>query len=177
MNCARAFGACVELREEPGGGERIPESFEASDYHAKAVEQARSELAALDHMTPDQCERSAAKAYDDAEMNRVMRLKELADKKAAYEAMLAKVHEWVPPTDEHTGLRDFMAQQIIESIRFDCGGDHYAKPTVRMSGADWAAHRRASLTRDVEYHAKHYAEDVEQAQGRTEWVKALRASL
>ena len=44
MNCARAFGACVELRDEPGGGDRIPEAFEPSDYHLKAVEKARSEL-------------------------------------------------------------------------------------------------------------------------------------
>jgi hypothetical protein len=40
MNCARAFGACVTLRDEPGGGDKIPEAFEASTYHAQQVEKA-----------------------------------------------------------------------------------------------------------------------------------------
>lgn len=80
MNCARAFGACVMLRDEPGGGERIPDAFEPSDlfvrYHLKAVEKARVELAALDAMTPAECERAAAKAWDDAETSRLMRLED-----------------------------------------------------------------------------------------------------
>jgi hypothetical protein len=95
MNCARAFGACVMLRDEPGGGERIPDAFEPSDYHLKAVEKARVELAALDAMTPAECERAAAKAWDDAETSRLMRLEDCRKLRAAYEAMLSKVQAWL----------------------------------------------------------------------------------
>lgn len=177
LNCARAFGACVELRDEPGGGDRIPESFAPSDYHTKALDKARSELAALEAMTPTDLERSAAKDYDDAETNRVMQLRAKADQKAAYEAMLAKVQAWVPPTEEHKGMHQFMGEQIIESIRFDCGGTYYDTPTVRLTGDAWAAQRRAALARDVEYHTDKHAEEVERAESRTAWVAALRASL
>lgn len=31
MNCARAFGACVSLRDKPSGGKVIPDAFEPSD--------------------------------------------------------------------------------------------------------------------------------------------------
>lgn len=177
MNCARAFGACIELRDEPGGGERIPEAFAPSDYHAKALEKARAELLALDSMTPDQCERAAAKAYYDAETNRVMRLDEIAAQRAAYDAMLAKVQAWTPPTSDHAGLHNFMATQIIESIRFDCDGDYYDKPTERMTGEQWAAKERERLTRDVAYHEREHAAEVKRAADRTAWVSALRDSL
>lgn len=177
MNCARAFGACIELRDEGGGGEVIPEAFAPSDYHAKALEKARTELLALEAMTPEQCERSAAKAYDDAETNRVVRLQEKADQRAAYEAMLAKVRAWAPPTPEHADLHEFMAGQITESIRFDCDGTYYETPTVRLTGDEWAAQRRASLSRDVGYHEREHAAEVQRASSRTAWVAALRASL
>ena len=177
MNCARAFGACVELREEPSGGDRIPDSFVPSNYHLEAEAKARDEFAALAAMTPAECERAAAKAWDDAETHRLMRLQEIAAQRAAYEAMLEKVRAWVPPTDEHKGLHQFMAEQIIESIRFDCSGDYYAKPTARMTGSDWADKRRAELARDVAYHLKEHAAEVARADSRTAWVRALRASL
>jgi hypothetical protein len=177
LNCARAFGACVELRDEPGGGDRIPESFAPSDYHTKALDKARADLAALGAMTPAELERGAAKAYDDAETNRTMQLREIAGQRAAYEAMLAKVQAWVPPTEEHKGMQQFMAKQITESIRFDCGGDYYATPTVRLTGPGWAEKRRAALARDLDYHAEKHAEEVKRAESRTAWVAALRASL
>ena len=79
MNCARAFGACVMLRDEPGGGDRIPDAFEPSDYHLKAAEKTRGELAALDTMAPAELERAAARAWDDAETNRLMLLEDRID--------------------------------------------------------------------------------------------------
>jgi len=55
LNCARAFGACVEFRDEGGGGEVIPEVFHPSDYHLKCQDKAISELQMLNAMTPHHC--------------------------------------------------------------------------------------------------------------------------
>ena len=177
MNCARAFGACVMLRDEPGGGDRIPDAFEPSDYHLKAVEKARGELAALDTMTPPELERAATRAWDDAETSRLMYLEDNRKQRAAYEAMLVKVKAWAPPTPDHTGLHEFMRTQIEQSIKFDCGGDYGKTPTVRLTGAIWAAERRAKLVRDLQYHEREHAGEVDRAATRTEWVRALRAAL
>lgn len=177
MNCARAFGACVTLRDERGGGAAIPDAFAPSDYHLKELGKARADFAALDEMTPAQCEREAAKTFDAAETRRIMGLKEMADQRAAYEAMLAKVNAWTPPTSDHAGLKRFMAEQITESIRFDCSGTYYDTPTVRMTGEQWKANRAASLARDIAYHKREHAAEVKRVADRTEWVKALRSSL
>ena len=177
MNCARAFGACVTLRDEPGGGNNIPDSFAPSDYHANALDKARAELVALDAMTPAERERGAAKAWDDAETSRLMHLEDKRKQREAYEAMLAKVKAWTPPTTEHADLHEFMRTQIEQSIDFDCGGNYGETPTVRLTGEAWAAERRASLARDVQYHEKEHAGEVSRAATRTEWVRALRAAL
>ena len=177
MNCARAFGACVSLREEPGGGESIPDEFTPSDYHVKAGQKAREDLAALLAMTPEQRERSAASAWDDAETARLMRLEEKRKQREAYEAMLVKVNAWSPPTPEHACLHEFMRTQIEQSIDFDCRGDYDKTPTPRLTGEQWAAQEAERLSRDIAYHKKGHAEEVARAADRTAWVKALRESL
>jgi monoamine oxidase len=177
LNCARAFGACVTLRDEPGGGENIPDEFTPSDYNAKAAQKARDELAALLNLTPDQRERRAAKAWDEAETSRLMRLEDKRKQREAYEAMLAKVNAWTPPTPEHAGLHEFMRTQIEQSIDFDCGGDYGKTPTPRLTGDQWSAQEAARLNRDIGYHEKEHAAECKRAADRTAWVRALRAAL
>lgn len=177
MNCSRAFGACVMLRDEPGGGDKIPEAFEPSDYHAKAVARGQADLAALNDLTPAQREQQAAKAWDDAETSRLMRLEDMRKQRQAYTDMLTKVDAWAPPTSDHTHLKGFMREQIIQSINFDCDESYSSTPTVRLTGEQWAAQRLEDLQRDVAYHQKEHAEEVKRTAGRTDWVKALRASL
>lgn len=177
LDCARAFGACVMLRDEPAGGDKIPEAFEPSDYHLKALEKVRIDMGALDAMTPEELEAAAAKKYRESEDRRIARRREILALREAYEAMLAKVNAWTPPTADHAGLQEFMRTQIEESIEFDCDTDYYDKPTAQLTGAAWAAERQAKLRADAEYHKKGHEDEVKRAAGRTEWIRALRASL
>lgn len=177
MNCARAFGACISLRDEPGGGEKIPDEFAPSDYHFNAAQKARDELASLLAMSEQDRENAAETAWKEEEERRLLRLENKRKQRESYEAMLAKVNAWTPPTPDHAGLHEFMRSQIVQSIDFDCGGDYDKEPIQRMSGKQWAAEREARLNRDIEYHDREHALEVERAASRTEWVKALRFSL
>lgn len=177
MNCARAFGACVMLRDEPTGGEHIPEEFAPSDYHAKAVQKAREELAALMAMTPEQQERRAAQEWDAAETRRLMLLEERQKTRASYEAMLVKVRAWTPPTSDHVEMRNFMIEQIQQSIEFDCDCSYWSTPTVCLSGPDWAFREAARLNGDIVSQETKHADEVQRAATRTKWVRDLRESL
>lgn len=175
MNCARAFGAFVELRDDPGGGEQIPEEFKASDYHIKAAAKACDELATLHSLSREQIEQAAASDWQEKEARRLAREQDRRKQREAYEAMLAQAKAWTPPTTEHEGLAKFMRVQIELSIRFDC--DYSEPPTENLAGSDWVADRRRELMRDVEYHEREHVGEVSRATARTAWVQALRASL
>lgn len=175
MDCARAFGACVTLRDKPS--EPIPDEFQPSDYHAKAAQAARGKLAELMALTPEQRERKAVEAWNQAEERRLERLQDRTNTRNAYEAMLAKVKAWEPPTPAHLELHRFMQSQIEQSIEFDCSGDYGTTPSPRLSGEQWAAQGVESLNRDIAYHEKEHAEEVDRAAKRTQWVRALRESL
>lgn len=174
LGCARAFGALITMRDDPQDAP-IPDRFEPTDYHAKALAEARKRQTELEGMSPSLCEMAANGAYRSALETRQKYMAEKAELRRKYEAMLAFAQAWTPPTAEHQGLKDFMVEQLTTSIDFDC--KVYGGPPVLQTGEEWRAAEFGKAKWDVEYHSKHHLEEIERANGRTEWVRKLRESL
>lgn len=177
MDCARAFGACVTMRDDPGGGDMIPEKFEPSDWHAERLKEAHAERSRLAALSSTEVDAAAALAWEEAEEHRLKRLAEKSELRSKYEAMLAEVNRWKPPTDEHAQFRDFMRDQITQSIDFDCGGSYGEEPEPKLSGEEWRKKMLGKADWSIQYHAKEDAGERERAASRTAWIAALRASL
>ena len=95
-----------------------------------------------------------------------------------YRDMLRQVNIWTPPTTDHVELRDFMIQQIEDSIEHDGMGDYYDKnPIIVKTGNQWLISQKASAEWDVNYHAEELGKEAERARDRTQWVGDLRNSL
>jgi hypothetical protein len=128
-------------------------------------------------MTEDEKKQAANNEFDKKEKQRAVRLMEIADLRAAYEAMLVKVEYWSPPSVEHSSLKQFMIEQIKESIDSDCYTSYYETSITQMTASQWAETRRAVLERDLAYYTREYTKAVEQARKITEWVAELHKSL
>ncbi|AMT89863.1 hypothetical protein [Pseudomonas koreensis] len=177
MNCARAFGATITLRDESGGGDKIPQRFEPDSYHSKALNSDRENLAALESMTLAECELKAAAEHTASEVQRLEWIKERNDLRQSYEEMLRCAQSWVPPTEEHIGLKEFMIQQITDSIKWDCDISYYATPTPVLTGLEWLEAAKEKTITSMAYHKKGYSEEVARTEQRNAWISALRASL
>ncbi len=174
LDCARAFGALIEMRDEPAGTP-IPEAFEPSDYHQKAAREAEAELKRLLSMAPEEIIAAAAARNAGATAKWLEQREKCAKERERYEAMLEKVKAWTPPTREHNGLRGLMVSQLEDSIRFDCS---FAPPRpTPKSPDDWHRDRIAQARRDIEYHTSKDQEERERTEGRNRWVRQLRESL
>lgn len=176
MECARAFGALVEWRDEPSVP--IPEALEPSSYHKEALAKAKRDLGRVMALTESECAEQSSEEYESRlgewQASRIRR----TETRTRYEAMLTEARKWLPPTPEHKGLKDFMVQQLTESIRFDCSHDDEDwKPKRAASAKAWRDEQIKRAKKDIEYHAEHYADDVRRASERTEWSRALRTSL
>lgn len=174
MQCARAFGATITMRDADLDAE-IPEKFEISDYHLKGLFTAQDELRTVQTASIDALNELARLEYDDALRVWQRMMKERRERKDRYEAMLNEVNEWTPPTDEHAEFKKFMQSQLIESIDFDCNYD--LPMPVQLSGEQWKYKEIARLKRDIEYHKQEQKEEELRVQGRNEWIAALRKSL
>lgn len=176
LRCARAFGALITMRDDPTDAP-IPDTFAPSSYHATALATARERLARLVEMTPEEADAESRAEHEREVARWNEHHAEVIATRGRYQAMLSKVLAWRPPTPEHTELRKFMVDQITESIRFDCNDWPRPAPTSSASGIAWMGEQRRMAQRDIEYHAKEHDAEVARVAGRTEWVRALRASL
>lgn len=172
--CARAFGALIELRDDSLDA-AIPERFEPSNYHMKRLTEAKSELAQVRAMSDRGCGDAAVADYE-----KELAYKAEADAKDAklsadYTDMIVRVEAWEPPSDDHVCLKEFMLEQLRDSLKFDCG---FLRPAPTLLVADgWRVARIEKLQRDVVYHTKELKAEAERVEGRNRWVAQLRESV
>lgn len=118
LRCARAMGACIMQRDEPLNAPIKMD--EPSGYYKVEGEKAFRELAMFSSMDLA----SREQVYRESIRSRESALSEIkvghSELRAKYDDMLQKVNEWEPPTEDHVGLKEFMQEQIAESMSFDC---------------------------------------------------------
>lgn len=175
MSCARAFGALIEMCDDPAD-KPIPERFEPGDYNRNRLQEAEEQLGKLRAMTPAEAEEAATTDHAAALDRWTERQASRADLLAKYEAMLASVRAYVAPTADHVEYKAFMENQIVESMRFDCRSYRDDKPTLQ-TGTEWHRSQMETAKHDIGYHAKGHAEEVARTETRNAWIAALRASL
>ena len=174
MECARAFGALVLMRDDPK--KPIPDEMPVNDYHLRRLDELRRELDELASMSPQQRDDAAEKAYRDAEQSRNDYIEQKRLHKERYERMLAFAKEFTPPTLEHVKYAEFLVSQLKDSVQFDCG-DYEPEQPVMLCGQEWYESRLKELTDRINYHKKHHAEEVERTRSRNQWLKDLRAAI
>jgi len=173
--CARAFGANVEMRDSSSDAKIV--KYKVGSYHSVELKRAKKELAKFKKMTTEQikkqCELENNKILTDYERNKTAEKLLLAK----YEIMLERVQKWNPPSTEHNKLKDFMTDQIQDSIKFDCSMDDYLMPPQKMTPEKWINERIESAQQNIDYHTKEYREECERVKGRNNWNKLLEESV
>lgn len=172
--CSRQFGACISMRDEPG--EKLPpERFEPSPYHLTRQADAETRLAYLHALTPADVAKLASEDYNLAVVRYEMRAAQDDALRAKYEAMLAKVNAWTPPTPDHQALKDEMIRQLTESIAYDTG--YTPDPPVKETPETWLQKQLDAAERELRNAQEQYEKEVQSVARRTAWIAALRASL
>jgi len=175
LRCARAFGATILQRDDPANDP--PKHKAVGEYYLTAVEAARAEVAGFDAMTVERADRQMRAERTRAVRAHAERAAERTAKRNRYNAMLADVVGWSPPTAEHQGLKDFMVQQLTESRAFDCSGEYDTPPAPLGTASDWLETQRADARRRLARAEESLREEQERCAGANAWIDALYASL
>jgi hypothetical protein len=123
LGCARAFGALIEMRDEPNDVP-IPDEFKPSDYHLDKFTEQRNRLAEFEGMSDHEANEQSKAEYMRALGYHHEGIKKDNALREKYERMLKEVEAFTPPSPEHAEYKEFMRSQIVESMRFDCGQYH-----------------------------------------------------
>ena len=172
LKCARAFGACIEQRDDNANDKpKLIERNNEDNYHLEELEKAKMWKSPTKEEFDDYVTKSCA--YYNEQIDKQNKLK------VSYEDMLVKANKWVPPTTEHEGLKKFMIEQLSESLRHDCGHD-YRRELLQINSythAEYVDVMRDSNKRNIEYHTEQLKKDNKRVDTRNAWISALYKSL
>ena len=175
MRCARAFGACITLRDDPMSDE-IPE-FRVADYYVESVQQAKEKF--LEWQLMDAADRRAA--YEKAKQENDKYVSESVARcrteRERYNAMLEKAKQFVPPTPDHREFATFMQTQLTDSIQWDCSTDYYETRAAFPDFETWAVRHDDELRDSLQRRQQSLVEETDRVNSRNEWVRNLREAV
>ena len=173
LKCARAFGACIEQRDDNANDKpKLIERNNEDNYHLEELEKAKMWKSPTKEEFDDYVTKQSA--YYNEQIDKRNKLK------IRYQQMLDKANAWNPPTKGHTGLKQFMIDQLSESLKNDCKPDYYESELSKIESytyEDVVSDMRDSNKRDIEYHTEQLKKDNKRVEGCNEWISALYKSL
>lgn len=175
-NCARAFGACITLIDEPLSTP-IPEKFEPDDYYLKEIKGSKKELKKLSSFDDDKkIKWGKNKQKKDIEQNEKY-LNKIKEQNQRLKNMIKQVKEWIPPSKDHEHFKEFMIKQLEISIDDPIYTKEQITNIKTMKPLDLFNEKVQKLKDDIIYNEKHYKEECDRINERNLWIKQLRDSL
>lgn len=180
--CMRNFGATMHLRDEPLNAPYKPR--EISSYHDEKLKEAKFELTYLSELSDEQIIAKRKGEIED-EISRLNKyITECRVNKMRLENILSVATKWNPPTPEHSGIKEFMVQQLTDTITADADEAYwddkkkelenellFLKPSVLrktyIDKCNWS----------VDYHAKELGAEILRVNNSNKWVEVFLQSL
>lgn len=176
LQCARAFGATIEMEDEPLD-KKIPDKFESSDYHDKEIAELNIKYKAIENISPLQAEKIADDEFKEKIAKNKKDIEKTIDLKGKYVDMLTEVKNWKPPSEKHIELKNFMIEQITKSIRCDCDIEYYFEKVKLLTGREWLSNNQNRILKDIAYHIEERQNEHKRVKRDNKWLSELRKSL
>ena len=180
--CTRAFGIAIDVKDEPLSTP-TPSSFEPSPFYKESYDRALNKLEELNKMTFEEAKIQMRADYE----KRISDYKAYAERETAMNKKYAKVRkeveEWIPPTEEHEGIKKFALEQIDMSMTKQKYIDGYLEKTKEeFDDSDEAVQNYINdiidyYQRDIERSYKSWQEELERTRSKNEWMKKFLESL
>lgn len=175
LRCARAFGAAVHQKEESADSALRPQTY--SNYYKDQLLDSILELKKLlvDYNF------DIARGHKEATLNRyVNSINRSNELRAKYESMIEEVHNWVPPSKDHSKLHTFMLEQLVLSRDGDCDNGYITKALDDINPKSYAQIHEELIENclnDIADYAKHMLEDRQRVNKANIWIAQLQESI
>lgn len=181
--CSRNFGVAIDIRDEPLSVP-TPTKFEPDPYYEKSYEDAVKELEEAKTLTFDTAKLRMQLEYE----KKIKRAREIVNKMAEmnkrYQKVRREVESWIPPTDDHSGIKRFALEQIDMCVKQNNDMFEYYQKilNVPFDDSDKAVrtYMQENITscEDAARRAKErYAEELQRANRKTEFMQSFLSSL
>lgn len=176
--CCRAFGVCVDMREE-SLSTPIPNEFKMNDYYEKSLLDKREKLEKAKRMTIEEAKQQimSSREAGNKELTRIIKKnKQLGE---GYSKIREEIIKWMPPTTEHEGLKKFALEQIDISAPSKDTMDYYIEAINEKEPTpeEYIENNIKRCEEDLKYAEKRYAEELKRVADNNKWLDDFRKSL
>lgn len=180
--CMRAFGATIHMRDDDMDAEF--KEREPSCYHTKEISKLKKLIEDTTKSSDGDLILKKRKELNESKKYHLEKIESDAIAKKRCLDMLVDIEKWQPPTSEHTGLKDFMREQIKTTIDYDFSGTYHQdavnKINVELENINADDIRSETLkeaNKSLLYHEKEFAEEIKRCTNSNKWVADLINSL
>lgn len=173
LRCAKQFGGLSHMREDSLDAPIVPRETSTKRYDEN-IARVQKELDYYNSISIDTVEELVEESYKDEVALYNKRVAEKTELRARYQALIDKVIAWEIPSEEHTKLKEFALNQLVESIDWDC--KVYEEPK-KMSAQEWLDTHIESRQRNLNFWKKQREDDIKSVEGANKWAADLVNSL
>jgi hypothetical protein len=179
LQCARAMGPLVSLRDKPQDLPLTPETIlpDVESYYARQFREASEALARLEAMTDAEYEVEMRAEDARALEGHTIAMAKVREELRRCETMIALVAAWTPPSAEHLPLKEFMLGQLTTEVPSLNRMLQSSPPVMRD---DAAAARMAEIDLIASWVARskeRLASEASRERFNGEWLQALLTAL
>lgn len=180
--CIRAFGGAIHMRDDDWDAPYRPDK--ASDYYINSVKDAKDKIEKLKKVSDKELVNNRKKELIEERIRYTKIIEEKKQAELKLQEFLEEANKYVPPTPDHQGIKDFMIQQLTDTIKWDCDKSYYEKEIAevdkQLENIDPVEIRKSLMedyVDDLKLSEKRLQEEQERVDNRNEWSKQYLESL
>jgi len=158
FGCARAFGALYHLRDNMLIYDE-PKKRVTCSLYVENMNKAQTEIDKIKNMTDDDINIENMNQYNNEMCEYYETLRRGKELKEKYEQMLYNVLGYNPPSNDFVGYKNFMIDQIENSMNSDCNTSYITKP-IKQNSVDWKRNKIKKLLGEIDYNKKQQKEEI-----------------
>lgn len=183
--CMRGFGATIHMRDLPLDSDYV-EAEPSTEYERQKLGECVEKLEELNNTTDEELKEKEVLRLRYEIKNKKSDIAKKNVNRRRLNKILKKVKEWEPPTSEHNRFKEFMIDQLEQTINFDTNTDwlergiEFNKKTIDDIESNKLNLRKEGeelLRQSIARYQQCISEEEERVEKRNEWVRNLMKSL
>jgi hypothetical protein len=181
--CTRAFGATIHMRDNPLDSPYEPRT--PSEYYVNSLQSQREKLEETKTMTDEAIVRDFENLLNDSLKYHERELEKTKVNLGRLNSIMESAKSWVPPTEDHEGVRDYMIDQLEITIKADGDPSYHVNKIVQAKkeleeGIDPKVYREEKIKESedrIAYYEGEVQKELERCKQSNDWMDKFLESI
>jgi hypothetical protein len=181
--CSRAFGATIHMRDNPLDSPYEPRT--PSEYYVNSLQSQREKLEETKTMTDEAIVQDFETLLKDSLEYHERELEKTKVNLGRLNSIMESAKSWVPPTEDHEGVRDYMIDQLEITIKADGDPSYHVNKIVQAKkeleeGIDPKVYREEKIKEiedRISYYGAEVQKELERCKQSNDWMDNFLESI